>query len=344
MARSRILGKIDLMSPTQRIYLSDDEVKKLGQFRQGISKLLKTRFYELPKDWRSRKKNIRMLFQRYSEFFEYWYYPGLLDINEWSLSLATLGNRYFEDWWDPENFDWHYIGTLSQNNRKYFTHWYDPSKINPDDLSYLASNCSSEFDVWWNKDYYPESRYLTLVRNCHNHIKKWWNSDIIFRDKNLYSKYYIPQLLIHAPDDFDLWWNPDKYDYSCFCPEFIEYVPEHFYKWFDKDKIPDSFWDKYSWAFAAELSDLFNDWFDKSKFNYGMNRYKRYKSVRRHHGRHYLIQFCSDHFHKWWDKRRIRATRPNLKLMEEYCYEHRGDWGSDFIVLELQEECDDLTT
>lgn len=343
MAKHRLLGKIDLMSPIQRVDISLKDKQEITNFRKSIAKTLGTKFYELPDNWREDDSIIRLLFRKYSRYFVFWYYPGLLDITKWSRELAMVSNNgeFFEYWWDPDLFDWNQFNYLATYNSRYFSHWWDPNKIKTRDYYPLIRHCNSMFDVWWDKNNYPITltSYLDLIRYCSANFDTWWDPDIFFMDQDFYMR-CVSEFVLRCKDKFHIWWNPDLFDYSIFPETFLLELREYFYYWFDKDKIPSRIWDIYSWLFAKYFPDQFLDWFDKNKFNYAENTLKS-KTRRRNRkeiGRFYLMQHCSDYFEHWWDRRRIRPTEENLQFLDDFCQDHRKFWGKDYIVYQLEGE------
>ena len=78
-----------------------------------------------------------------------------------------------EEWW--ENYDsW----TLCWKYDDKFDEWWDPEKFNWEDSWALSRYCAENFDTWWDPDkfnWYNSSNALALY--CNNHFNKWWDGD-----------------------------------------------------------------------------------------------------------------------------------------------------------------------
>jgi len=110
-----------------------------------------------------------------------------------------------EEWWKKYN-SW----DLCYGHSKKFDEWWDPDKYNWGFSYALAEYCSEKFNTWWDSerfDWHSGSRNLT--KYCHKYFNKWW--DINKYDwHNGYETFYmsgcsskftdsqLKQLLLHS--------------------------------------------------------------------------------------------------------------------------------------------------
>jgi len=95
-----------------------------------------------------------------------------------SRDLCFYYSRYFDEWWDPDRFDWENKSwALSDYCSKHFDKWWDPDKFNQSTFNFLAQECSEHFDKWWDPAKFNWDYSWTLAAGCSSHFDKWWDPD-----------------------------------------------------------------------------------------------------------------------------------------------------------------------
>ena len=91
----------------------------------------------------------------------------------------------------------------------------------------------------------------------------------------------------HINNDFDKWFDKEKFNWIRYSGYLAEYFFEDFDKWFDTNKFN---W-YYSNYLAEFCSEHFDKWFDPKKFDWRDS--------------YYLSIYCSAHFDKWFDPKKF---------------------------------------
>lgn len=331
----------DIFSKEQKFALTEDETQIISRFRRSVARSIGIPFYQIPKKMDHDDIISLFLQHRYHEYFGYWYKPGMVDIYRYSEQLAGMSYRWFEYWWDPNQFDFENCsGTLIYNMRSYFSHFWNPVDMPiPKTINSLISCSCPNFEMWWDARYVTYNIYhLTSWYSKYFHI--WWDADKFWEHAGLYSRSYVPLLARNCIEHFDTWWNPDIYDFGFMHSDTYNILKWHILKWWDSNKMPDLFFERHSIDLCKDFPKFFDLWWDKKRFNYGKNAArKRYgKPVIHLFGREYLMTHCSDHIETWYDKRKIRPTKANLKLLRKHCSAGHAYWGPDYITMTLGEE------
>ena len=348
------IDKLRLDHWKQSFKIDEEDVSRLRKFRQSISKKFKTKFYDLPSDWRSR--NISYLFENHCDNFDLWYYTGLVDIGKSSHLLCEYApSQAFDVWWDPDEFNWERDSTfLIDNFSDRFDDWWDPERFN---WKYSASlsriSMVKHWDTWWDPErfIYTESSVSSLAWAASHKFDIWWDAEKISSIKS-FDRFSTP-LICKLSHRFDVWWDPEKiYWGDSDLRNLVQYCPEHFDKWWQPDRFGKNWWYSNSCLVVFYLSEHFDKWFDKSTFNYADNLNSRVMlfnyavedmtmidtTTNKPCGRHYLMALCSDKFDKWYDRKRIRPNDTNFKILTKYCSDHSGNWGVEYLIHTLKGE------
>ena len=98
---------------------------------------------------------------------------------------------------------------------------------------------------------------------------------------------YTDDWFVENVDNFDLWFDPETFDWHEGSWLLGAICSKYFNKWFD----PDTFgWDMgASWSLPYSCSDCFDVWWDSEKYEWNDDGWA-------------LANYCSEHFDKWWDK------------------------------------------
>ncbi len=93
--------------------------------------------------------------------------------------------KYFDDWFDPDTFQWYYSLYLAEFCSDRFDDWWDPEVYCFSDVEFLFEFCSEHFEKWWpyvkNVDY--TWRYAkALARYCNEYFREWYNPSLYFSD------------------------------------------------------------------------------------------------------------------------------------------------------------------
>jgi hypothetical protein len=332
---SELIGKLDIMNPYPRHKLSPEDTKRLRKFRQSVSKKLKTKFYDLPDDWRTAKASTTIwLFKEHKYNFDLWWTPDVLEISKWATHIAKLPSKFFDDWFDPETWDWkRYSSLLSCNHADRFDDWWDPDKWNWDMYSAaLAYHVSHKFEVWWDSDKWNWDKFGSLAEYCKDHFDTWWMVDRITPTSYAHN---CGQLAEFCGDRFETWWRKNLFTYDWQSRNgLLDNCGEWMHVWWKDDEFSDRWWRDNSCYMAQRFPDKFHIWWNKKKFNYAENDCVA-KGNRKPCGRHYLMRYCPSKFDKWWDRQRIRPNQKNYELIEEHCQEFKIKWAAEMIIYEL---------
>lgn len=99
-----------------------------------------------------------------------------------------------------------------------------------------------------------------------------------------YHSYLCRDLCDTYPTYFDVWWNPDKFDWENSSKYLCEYCSQHFDKWWDPDKFN---YIQCSTKLIKYCSEYFNKWWDPDKIKLPLN------------GIDYLKKYCSEYKDIW---------------------------------------------
>ena len=81
---------------------------------------------------------------------------------------------------------------------------------------------------------------------------EWWGN------------YRCTILCQYHSDNFDEWWDPDKYEWSQSSWALAQFCPKHFDKWWNPDKFD---WGASSYL-AMYCPEYFSEWWDINKFDW----------------------------------------------------------------------------
>ena len=332
---SELISKLEIMNPYPRFKLSSEDVTRLRKFRQSVSKRLKTKFYDLPDDWRTNKEiTTRWLFKDHSDNFDLWWKPDLIHIPNYAHEFSRLPDKFFDDWWDTDKWNWsNHCSLLSENYGELFDKWWDANKWNWDHRSRsLAAHLNDRFDDWWDIDKYNYSWFGALAEYCPQHFDTWW---VINKITPQYYSDNCTELVLYCSDRFETWWRKNLFNYTWQSKNgLLENCGTWFHIWWSDDKWDENFWRDNSCYMASKYPDRFVIWWNKKKFNYAENNCAL-RGYQKPCGRHFLIEFCHEHFDVWWDKQRIRPDAYNYQLIEKFCGDHKIKWAAEMIIFEL---------
>lgn len=98
---------------------------------------------------------------------------------------------YFDDWFDPNTFEWGRSRYLAEYCSEHFNKWWNSKKYHWSWSDKLASHCSKDFKIWFDAEKYNWDDSLDpLIQNCITHIDIWY-------DPNIFEESY-DQLLIES--------------------------------------------------------------------------------------------------------------------------------------------------
>mgnify|MGYP001198641436 CR=1 FL=1 len=113
-------------------------------------------------------------------------------------------------------------------------------------------------------------------------------------------------------EDFDKWFDKERFNYVDCSFALANYCSEHFDKWFDKGKY--NYKKSGSFALAYHCSKDFDKWFDKETFDY-----KFASDI--------LAANCSKDFDKWFDGEKFKFENPLVDIaLESFCSAYRHIW------------------
>ena len=73
-----------------------------------------------------------------------------ISVNDWSEVLCQKCSTKFDDWWDPEEFDWHcYSWTLASHCWMHFEKWWNPNRFRWNKVEALVKCCSQYIEIWY---------------------------------------------------------------------------------------------------------------------------------------------------------------------------------------------------
>jgi hypothetical protein len=100
--------------------------------------------------------------------------------------------------------------------------------------------------------------------NCDT-IKQWFNPDT-------FDWSWSELLAQYCFDYFEIWWDPEKYEWDGYSDYLVEFCPEHIKTWFDKDKFN---WNDGTLLFrhCVHDIDIWHDGFREYKLNEKMKKY-----------------------------------------------------------------------
>ena len=125
-----------------------------------------------------------------------------------------------------------------------------------------------------------DSRYLCEYFSRYFDI--WWDPDKFnWKEASHYLCYYCRNY-------FDDWWDPDKFDWEKGSRYLCECHSDYFNNWWDSDKFN---WEDASYALCKYCHKYFDIWWDSNKFNWKRSEY--------------LLDNCLEHFDKWWDSEKF---------------------------------------
>ncbi len=122
---------------------------------------------------------------------------------------------------------------------------------------------------------------------------------------------YTDDWFVENVDNFDLWFDPETFDWHEGSWLLGAICSKYFNKWFD----PDTFgWDMgASWSLPYSCSDCFDVWWDSEKYEWNDDGWA-------------LANYCSEHFDKWWDADRFYWNSGGYYLATG-CMDWKYIWG-----------------
>jgi hypothetical protein len=248
---------------------------------------------------------------QYSNKFDEWWDPENFDWISESGSLAKYHRSDFDKWWDPERFNWADCGNLAIYCSQHFDKWWDPNRVHWFTISsILASTYADRFDDWFDRDLFHPNGYIMLAKHCSDHFDKWW-------DKFKYDMHNMYNLIRYCNCHFDKWFDPDYFNCS-YLESIIEYCPDKFDKWFRPDKFDFA----NSGIVIIKLIRYHNDNFDK--WWPELHDRIKWKDPTTLNS---LIQNSRDHVHKWYPE-----VKQFIHWTDDKCTKFLRDYGDSFTL------------
>ena len=91
-----------------------------------------------------KKYTCQELCKNHHKYFEEWWDPDLFDWED-SWALAEYCSEYFDIWWDPEKFDWSGSDTMHKYMNFFDSLWNTGNFNHKSNLEKLIEHCSSKF-------------------------------------------------------------------------------------------------------------------------------------------------------------------------------------------------------
>jgi hypothetical protein len=237
----------------------------------------------------------------------------------------------FNDWWNVDKFNWNECHILPQKCEKYFDTWWPTGKYHSNKLGYIASCSTIPLSKWWNKL---------------KHSKELMNSSSLFlsRDKNEFDLWWDPQafnwtaysgeLIKLYNHRFDDWWDPNKFNWFNHSTFLLQYAGDKFDKWWDPKR--------FNWRASDILADMyasvFDKWWNPDMFRWDVGSSNLAKSCSVHikkwwnpslfnwDSRKYLVQKCSEDINIWFVTNRFVGWRYYSTLFPEHCSKSFDTW------------------
>jgi hypothetical protein len=184
----------------------------------------------------------------------------------------------FQEWFDPNTYDWKYSDVLCKYYAPQFHLWWNTSKFKWENSSdYLIINCYDNFEEWWDGDKFEWSHLSLLTAYCTEHFNIWWKC------KQIASTMIDSiELCQNCHMYFDIWWDPKRFMWDIASDYLAQFCFNHFEKWWDPEKFH---WASSSDQLAEFCSEHFNTWWNPELFNWGHSES--------------LKEFCSDYKSLW---------------------------------------------
>ncbi len=283
------IGKVDLTIEGQTCKFEQEDIARLRKFRMSIAKRFKKPFYSINPDWQFLTKNIKMLMNKYSEYFDIWWHPKMIDIiykSEEDINVSILQSlwsnfkktKYKDCWLKPDLIDWnkHLINFMNHYEYEEF------AALKPDFLKDDKIVCkltswmyTNQFDTIWNEitpeqqDMLREREYWSLISSCNKHFDLWWKKEMLTEGTFSY-------FLNNCSEHIDKWWDSDILTFDLITTnlsELIKVAHSKFPSWFNKESWNYKY---YSIILPLYFSEYFDLWWDPKKFNYMQKIEHRY--------------------------------------------------------------------
>ncbi|MCW1309777.1 MAG: hypothetical protein QXP04_03710 [Candidatus Nanoarchaeia archaeon] len=128
-----------------------------------------------------------------------------------------------------------------------------------------------------------------------------------------YNGYSSVKLCKYHSKEFDVWWNPDKFDWGASWA-LCKYIPDRFNIWWNPERFN---WFGFGSRFLCQHLPKFNTWWDPTKFDWES-------------GCGSLCKFLSDKFDTWWDPQKFNWEKNSAALLE-YIVSKIDVWFDPFL-------------
>jgi hypothetical protein len=344
-------GTVDLFSKKQKFTMDSSMKSRLRNFRSCIAQKKGKPFYSL-KDPDFAEKNLKMLVEKYSYYFDVWWQdklrPLLKQVSGVSYDcLYGYAAKFKSYWYNEDDFNWvdeadeficheQMIDVLkvwdkidwqrnsiylTRTHEKHFQIWW--KKLNDQERmgiyerpTDLIDRCAPYFDEWFDLNKmqpWDYSSYFAVY--CTEHFDKWFVPEKRAEYMAYDSRYY-PQYLT---DKFDTWFTKETYNYKNLS-YLIQYNPEKFDVWWDKEKV------------SNVLSERIGHTTKRTEGEFSqIEVYRWYCQTK-----HLLSIYCADKFEIWYSRKHFPMTDVLVKFLEGKCEKHKHLWQQDYIIYKLK--------